>query len=126
MNPSIASIQAAVARFYDIPLREMTSQRRDRPAAHARQVGMYLARELTPYSLPMIGRWFGKRDHTTVIHGIKAVEARLASIDLDGIIALIPVIHTHPSESCASQTLSTAPPTDNCSQLLADSPGSGA
>lgn len=74
---TIASIKATVSRFYEVPLREMTSQRRERSAAHARQVGMYLARELTPHSLPVIGREFGRRDHTTVIHGIKAVEGRM-------------------------------------------------
>lgn len=82
--PSIASIQAAVARFYDIPLREMTSQRRERSAAHARQVAMYLAHELTPFSYPMIGREFGKRDHTTVMHGVSVVKNRIAARPSEG------------------------------------------
>lgn len=74
---TIAQIQIEVARFYAVPLIEMTSHRRARNAAHARQIGMYLARELTPHSLPVIGRAFGKRDHTTVMYGIHAVEERM-------------------------------------------------
>ena len=76
--PSIAAIQAAVCAFYRIPLREMTSHRRERAAAHARQVGMYIARELTPCSYPRIGRAFGKRDHTTIMYAVKVVEERMA------------------------------------------------
>ena len=76
--PSIATIRAAVARFYDLPAIDMVAARRDRPAAHARQVAMYLARQLTPHSLPVIGREFGGRDHTTVMFGIRAVENRIS------------------------------------------------
>jgi chromosomal replication initiator protein len=57
----------------------MWSARRDRGVARPRQVAMYLARELTPMSLPCIGRLFGKRDHTTVIHAIKTVERLIAT-----------------------------------------------
>ena len=73
----IASIQAVVAGYYHIPATEMVSARRGRTIAWPRQVAMYLARELTPKSLPNIGRCFGGRDHTTVIHAIKAVETRM-------------------------------------------------
>ena len=74
---TIAEIQQAVSTYFAIPMIEMKSARRGRDAAHARQIGMYLARELTAHSLPMIGREFGKRDHTTVIYGIRAVEGRM-------------------------------------------------
>lgn len=74
---TIAEIQQAVATYFAIPMIEMKSTRRGRAAAHARQIGMYLARELTAHSLPMIGREFGRRDHTTVIYGIHAVEERM-------------------------------------------------
>ena len=52
---------------------------RARAVARPRQVAMYLAKQLTPRSLPEIGRKFGGRDHTTVIHAIKKVEELLAA-----------------------------------------------
>lgn len=82
--PMVAKIQAEVARFYNIPAIEMVSARRAREVTRPRQVAMYLAKRLTPKSLPDIGRLFGGRDHTTVIHGIRAVEQRRAkNIEFD-------------------------------------------
>lgn len=78
----IARIQQVVADFFRIPEAEMKSARRARYVARPRQIAMYLARELTPKSLPDIGRYFGDRDHTTVIHAIKQVE-RLRKEDPD-------------------------------------------
>lgn len=75
-EPTIAEIQARVARRFNMAPIEMLSERRSMAVAHPRQVAMYLARELTTRSLPIIGRHFGGRDHTTVIHAIKAVEQR--------------------------------------------------
>jgi chromosomal replication initiator protein len=74
MTPHVAEIQAAVCDHYHIRQIEMVSQRRGRAVARPRQVAMYLARELTPLSLPAIGRMFA-RDHTTVIHAIATIEA---------------------------------------------------
>jgi hypothetical protein len=76
---SVAHIQAEVADFYGLPIMEMTSKRRAHKWSHPRQVAMYLARELTPQSLPEIGYRFGGRDHTTVMHAISAVEERIAN-----------------------------------------------
>jgi chromosomal replication initiator protein len=59
---------------------EMTSSRRARVVARPRQVAMYLAKQLTSRSLPEIGRKFGGRDHTTVMHAVKKIE-ELAAID---------------------------------------------
>lgn len=73
----IAHIQAVVAAYYQIPVAEMYSARRDWEVSHPRQVAMYLARELTPRSLPDIARRFGNRDHTTVMWGLKAVQKRI-------------------------------------------------
>jgi hypothetical protein len=70
----VAHIQKVVAHYFGVPVREMTSARRSREVARPRQVAMYLARELTPFSLPMIGKLFGNRDHTTVIHALRVVE----------------------------------------------------
>jgi chromosomal replication initiator protein len=53
----------------------MTADKRCRHLARPRQIAMYLAYELTPKSLPQIGRLFGDRDHTTVLHGYRTVEA---------------------------------------------------
>lgn len=80
----IAEIQMATAMRFNIPLREMTSARRYREVARPRQVAMYLARELTPHSLPQIGRLFGDRDHTTVIHALRRIEEL---IETDGELA---------------------------------------
>jgi chromosomal replication initiator protein len=74
MTPHVSEIQAAVCDHYHIRPIEMVSQRRGRAVARPRQVAMYLARELTPLSLPAIGRMFA-RDHTTVLHAIVTIEA---------------------------------------------------
>lgn len=76
-TPRIAEIQEKVADSFQIPLCEMTSARRARDVARPRQVAMYLSKQLTPKSLPEIGRMFGNRDHTTVIHAVKQVEKLL-------------------------------------------------
>jgi hypothetical protein len=82
---TVVHIQALVAAYYKIPVREMVSERRKKEFAHPRQVAMYLAYEATPKSLPDIGKRFGGRDHTTVMHAIKQVQKRmLADPELDG------------------------------------------
>ena len=70
---SIAEIQKRVCEHYNIRLTDMSSARRARAVARPRQVAMYLAKQLTQRSLPEIGRNFGNRDHTTVIHAIARV-----------------------------------------------------
>lgn len=71
---TIEDIQKAVAIHYNIKLTEMHSARRSRVVARPRQVAMYLAKKLTTKSLPEIGRKFGGKDHTTVMHAVKRVE----------------------------------------------------
>ena len=71
---TIDEIQKRVAEHFNIKLAEMTSSRRARVVARPRQVAMYLAKQLTSRSLPEIGRKFGGRDHTTVIHAVKKIE----------------------------------------------------
>lgn len=75
----VADIQRAVAGYYKIDVIHMKSARRSRKLSHPRQVAMYLASELTEASLVQIGRLFGNRDHTTVIHAIRAVKERIHS-----------------------------------------------
>ena len=70
---------ARVAEHFNIKLAEMTSSRRARVVARPRQVAMYLAKQLTSRSLPEIGRKFGGRDHTTVMHAVKKIEELIAS-----------------------------------------------
>lgn len=65
----------AVCAYYKIPRLDLVSQRRHRSIVRPRQVAMYLARKLTPYSLPEIGKKFGDRDHTTVLWAIRQVTA---------------------------------------------------
>jgi len=71
---TIDEIQKRVAEHFNIRVADMHSARRARAVARPRQVAMYLAKQLTPRSLPEIGRKFGGRDHTTVIHAVRKVE----------------------------------------------------
>jgi chromosomal replication initiator protein len=71
---TIDEIQKKVVEHYNIKLSDMHSPRRSRSIARPRQVAMYLAKSITTRSLPEIGRKFGGRDHTTVIHAIKTIE----------------------------------------------------
>ena len=71
---TIDEIQRKVAEHYNIRLQDMHSARRARNVARPRQVAMYLAKQLTARSLPEIGRKFGGRDHTTVMHAVRKIE----------------------------------------------------
>ena len=70
---SMTEIQYAVCGHYQIGLSDLKSTRRERKIARPRQLAMYLAKVLTPLSLPDIGKAFG-RDHTTVMHAVKTME----------------------------------------------------
>ena len=71
---TIDEIQKRVSEHFRIRHAEMVSARRAREVARPRQIAMYLAKQLTPRSLPEIGRRFGGRDHTTVIHAVRQIE----------------------------------------------------
>ncbi len=75
---TIDEIQKKVAEYYSIRISDMHSPRRARTVARPRQVAMYLSKQLTQRSLPEIGRKFGGRDHTTVLHAVKKVEELMA------------------------------------------------
>jgi chromosomal replication initiator protein len=75
---TIEDIQRKVCEHYGIRLADMHSPRRARPVARPRQLAMYLCKQLTTHSLPEIGRKFGGRDHTTIIHGVRKIEELLA------------------------------------------------
>lgn len=71
---NIEDIQKRVAEHYNIRLADMSSPRRARAVARPRQVAMWLCKQLTPRSLPEIGRKFGGRDHTTVMHAVRKID----------------------------------------------------
>ncbi|WCJ62630.1 chromosomal replication initiator protein DnaA [Agrobacterium tumefaciens] len=70
----IEDIQRIVARHYNVSRQELVSNRRTRVIVKPRQIAMYLAKMLTPRSFPEIGRRFGGRDHTTVLHAVRKIE----------------------------------------------------
>ena len=71
---TIEEIQRQVASHYQIRVGDMHSARRSRSIARPRQIAMFLAKQLTQHSLPDIGRRFGGRDHTTVLHAVKKID----------------------------------------------------
>ena len=82
---TIDEIQRTVCQFYRVDRTEMSSKRRARAVVRPRQVAMYLAKVLTPRSYPEIGRKFGGRDHSTVIHAVRLIEdLRTRDADMDG------------------------------------------
>ncbi|MCP5391617.1 MAG: chromosomal replication initiator protein DnaA [Sphingomonadaceae bacterium] len=82
---TIDEIQRTVCQFYRIDRSEMSSKRRARAVVRPRQVAMYLSKVLTPRSYPEIGRKFGGRDHSTVIHAVRLIEdLRQRDADMDG------------------------------------------
>ncbi|MDD5090001.1 MAG: chromosomal replication initiator protein DnaA [Candidatus Wallbacteria bacterium] len=90
----IEDIQRAVASYFKIKLSDMKTKNRSQNIAFPRQIAMYLSREFTSESLPAIGREFGGRDHTTVMHACKRISNMLKTdlefkAELDNIIRLI-------------------------------------
>ncbi|MDI6892385.1 MAG: chromosomal replication initiator protein DnaA [Actinomycetota bacterium] len=74
---TIPAIQHEACRYFSISRGELISKKRAQPIVYPRQVAMYLARELTDFSLPKIGKEFGGRDHTTVLHATTKIEKLL-------------------------------------------------
>ena len=80
---TVDNIQKVVAEYYRIKVSDLKSKNRSRSVARPRQVAMALAKELTNRSLPEIGKSFGDRDHTTVLHACrKVVELRESELDI--------------------------------------------
>jgi chromosomal replication initiation ATPase DnaA len=87
---STETIAASVGARFGVRTDQFKSPERTRRIAHPRQVAIYLTRRITGRSYPQIGRWFGGRDHSTMIHAIRAVTARrLADAQLDADIRAI-------------------------------------
>ena len=70
---TVEDIQKQVASYYNIRTADMFSARRSRTVARPRQIAMYLSKDLTTFSYPEIGRRFGGRDHTTIMHAVRKV-----------------------------------------------------
>ncbi|GAA0502158.1 chromosomal replication initiator protein DnaA [Salinibacillus aidingensis] len=75
---TIQTIQETVGEHYNVKLEDFAAKKRTKSIAFPRQIAMYLAREMTDYSLPKIGEEFGGRDHTTVIHAHEKVAKMIA------------------------------------------------
>jgi chromosomal replication initiator protein len=71
---SLRSIGLATARYFDLTLDDLKGASRERPVVAARCVAMWLARRLSGKSLQQIGKYFGGRDHSTVLHGCRRAE----------------------------------------------------
>jgi chromosomal replication initiator protein len=97
-EPTIQTIINAVVEHYGVRLTDLQSPQRHRSVALPRQVCMYLARETTRHSLAEIGGFFGGRDHTTVMHAMRAIERRrTADTDFDVLIrSLLERVRTGP------------------------------
>jgi len=74
---TVADILAATSNMFSIPVEDLTGPSRQRPLVNARQIAMYVSRELTDLSYPALAREFGGRDHTTVIHAVNKVTGQM-------------------------------------------------
>jgi len=81
-QPRVSYIMDVVGEHYGVSLQDILSIRRNENIVHARHVAIYLARSTTTHSLPVIGRLFGGRDHTTILHAVRKIHF-LAKNDLD-------------------------------------------
>jgi len=66
-----------VSRYFDIPQEEILSKKRTKEIAYVRQIAMYLCREIVGDSLKEVGNFFGKKDHSTVLHACDKIEAEM-------------------------------------------------
>jgi chromosomal replication initiator protein len=104
-QPTITEIQALVAQEFDLTPEELLSSTRTVNIAWPRQIAMYLARELTGESLPTIGREFGGRDHTTVLHAWRRTTARIdADEESRKVVQKLCRACSHPSPSNSATT----------------------
>ena len=74
---SVQIIQKEVEKFFSVSHEEIIGSKRDRRISYARQMAMYLSKGLTEESYPSIGKKFGGRDHTTILHGVNQVEQKM-------------------------------------------------
>lgn len=77
-RPTVQLITKVTAEHYNVAYSDVISERRTRTLTKPRHVAMYLAKSMTPKSLPEIGRQMGDRDHTTILHGVRKITNQLA------------------------------------------------
>lgn len=77
-TPTIDLIRRTVSKFYDVSIQDMISQRKTAEVVRVRMVAIFISRELTTHSLPEIGRRFGNRDHTTILHAERKIRSLIA------------------------------------------------
>ena len=83
-------IKREVASFFGIKVSDLASKRRTQDLVYARQIAMHLCRQLTPSSLPVIGKLFGGRDHSTVIHALNIIAQKTeANVEVRNTIDII-------------------------------------
>ena len=75
---TVKEILEATSVYFDQPIEDLRGHSRVKPLVTARQVGMYICRQLTELSYPAIAREYGGRDHTTVMHAVEKIEALMA------------------------------------------------
>lgn len=80
-RPMIREIQIVTASYFDVTLGDILSARRTSSVVRPRQVAMYLSKTLTLHSLPEIGRRFGDRDHTTILHAVRKIDGMIGAGD---------------------------------------------
>lgn len=96
-TPTVRRILDATAAHFALSRRDLVSQRRDRAVIRPRQIAMWLARQLTPKSLPEIGRHIGGRDHTTVAHGVGVIDQLIeTSEEIRAAVAAVDEALRHP------------------------------
>lgn len=76
---TVDGIKRVVCKHFGISHNDLISQRRDHKVQRPRMVAVYLARQFTPHALPALGRHFGNRDHTTILHSIRKMEQMVAA-----------------------------------------------
>lgn len=115
INPrtTIQEIQREVCRYYRVTRVDLLSERRTMSIVRPRQIAMYLAKTITLRSLPEIGRRFGGRDHTTVLHSVRKITAlRMSNESLDAELAeLENLLVAYPSQTEDAPCNSTQKPT---------------
>jgi chromosomal replication initiation ATPase DnaA len=84
----IHRVLKVTAKHYGTTPDELVSARRTQPLVHFRQVAMYVARKVTGRSMPVIAYYMGDRDHTTILHGVRAVESLLDAGDVATTVAV--------------------------------------
>lgn len=95
-NITISIIQRRVCEYYGIKISQLTGEKRDQKFVYPRQIAMYLSKEITGFSLPLIGKEFGGKDHTTVLHSCRKISENLKNPHLANAIENIKNLLTSP------------------------------